>query len=291
MRVLCLLMCMAKILCTPFSEVEDGSLVSAGKQIITADAPYILCQSLPSPYKKYFDTTALQLSIMTNEIDFIKACIEGQLPLVKSVVDSATGPELKKKLLQKRDEDERTGLHWACSGNRIDVADYLLRQGADVNSQDEANWTPLHIASSAGHEDIVRLLVEFKADVNCQTENGQTPLHYAASKNHLEIGEYLLRNGANPNLADKAKQLPLHRAAAKGNLKFAELLVTNKSKVNSQDRIGNTPLHLACEEGNGPLALYLIETCNADQDAVNREGKTPEEMGSESFRKWFQRQL
>ncbi|KAL7749749.1 putative ankyrin-repeat protein [Sorochytrium milnesiophthora] len=188
-----------------------------------------------------------------------------------------------------RDEDERTALHWACSGGYAEVAEELVKAGAAVDATDEAGWTPLHIAVSAGHAGVVQLLVGVGADVNAQTENEQTCLHYAASKNRIEIGETLLQNGAQVNLADNAKQLPVHRAASKGFLKFLQLLQAHRARMDVINADGNTPLHLACEEAQGPVAAYLIETCGCDPDKRNKDNQTCWDMCDASFKHWLAR--
>lgn len=43
-------------------------------------------------------------------------------------------------------QDGRTPLHWAATSNSVDIARYLIDQGADVNRGDSGGWTPLHIA-------------------------------------------------------------------------------------------------------------------------------------------------
>ena len=72
------------------------------------------------------------------------------------------------------DEDERTALHWACSGSRVQAAALLLDQGAAPSACDDSNWTPMHIAASVGSDDIVKLLLGKGADLACKTESGRT---------------------------------------------------------------------------------------------------------------------
>lgn len=62
--------------------------------------------------------------------------------------------------LDKKDEDERTPLHWACAHGRTDVVEFLIESAnARVNVQDDAGWTPLMSAVSAGHVDVVSVLL------------------------------------------------------------------------------------------------------------------------------------
>ncbi|GAB9477473.1 26S proteasome non-atpase regulatory subunit, partial [Globisporangium polare] len=62
--------------------------------------------------------------------------------------------------LDKKDEDERTPLHWASAHGQYDVVEFLATEAqARVNVQDDAGWTPLMSASSAGHVDVVSFLL------------------------------------------------------------------------------------------------------------------------------------
>jgi len=43
-------------------------------------------------------------------------------------------------------QDERTPLHWAASSGSLEITQFLINQGAEVDKLDGAGWTPLHIA-------------------------------------------------------------------------------------------------------------------------------------------------
>ncbi|XP_033176232.1 poly [ADP-ribose] polymerase tankyrase isoform X2 [Bombus vosnesenskii] len=75
-----------------------------------------------------------------------------------------------------------TPLHLAAGYNNMDVAEFLLERGADVNAQDKGGLIPLHNASSYGHLDIAALLIKYNTVVNATDKWGFTPLHEAAQK-------------------------------------------------------------------------------------------------------------
>ena len=48
--------------------------------------------------------------------------------------------------------------------NSLEVARYLLENGAKPSAQDEDGWTALHFAATKGHFDLVDLLLRSRAD-------------------------------------------------------------------------------------------------------------------------------
>jgi len=68
-----------------------------------------------------------------------------------------------------------------------DVAEFLIKSGADVNVADEEGWTSLMHAASNGHKDIVELLIESGADINATDENGRTPIMYTTVRSEPRI--------------------------------------------------------------------------------------------------------
>ncbi|KZT58066.1 ankyrin [Calocera cornea HHB12733] len=130
-------------------------------------------------------------------LDIHKAALEGQKSLVASLLSS------NPSLLNSKDVDGRTPLHWASTKHK-DVVEQLLSHNppADVNVKDTQGWTPLMIAASAGQDDIVELLIGAGADVKAVNEKGITALHYAASKGRYEIGKLLVAAGADAPSCD-----------------------------------------------------------------------------------------
>lgn len=76
---------------------------------------------------------------------------------------------------------------FAAGYNNLEVAEFLLDHGADVNAQDKGGLIPLHNASSYGHLDIAALLIKFNTVVNAVDKWGFTPLHEAAQKGRTQL--------------------------------------------------------------------------------------------------------
>ncbi|HTF17517.1 MAG TPA: ankyrin repeat domain-containing protein [Chryseolinea sp.] len=86
-------------------------------------------------------------------------------------------------------------LHSACASSNYDIAEMLLRAGADVNAKQMSGVTPLHSAAHNGQTKLAKLLIDHGADVNAMTENGQTPLAMAKEKGFSETVELMKRLG------------------------------------------------------------------------------------------------
>uniref|UniRef100_A0ABD2WCZ9 Poly [ADP-ribose] polymerase n=1 Tax=Trichogramma kaykai TaxID=54128 RepID=A0ABD2WCZ9_9HYME len=107
-----------------------------------------------------------------------------------------------------------TPLHLAAGYNNLEVAEFLLERGADVNAQDKGGLIPLHNASSYGHLDIAALLIKYNTVVNATDKWGFTPLHEAAQKGRTQLCALLLAHGADPFLKNQEGQSPVDLANA-----------------------------------------------------------------------------
>ncbi|XP_028286164.1 poly [ADP-ribose] polymerase tankyrase-2-like [Parambassis ranga] len=107
-----------------------------------------------------------------------------------------------------------TPLHLAAGYNNLEVAEYLLQHGAEVNSQDKGGLIPLHNAASYGHVDVAALLIKYDACVNATDKWAFTPLHEAAQKGRTQLCALLLAHGADPTLRNQEGQSSLNLVGA-----------------------------------------------------------------------------
>ena len=87
------------------------------------------------------------------------------------------------------EETQETALTLACCGGFLDVADFLIKAGADIEL---GASTPLMEAAQEGHLELVKYLLEARADVNAQTGTGifltiASVKYYNLSKRHLRL--------------------------------------------------------------------------------------------------------
>lgn len=108
--------------------------------------------------------------------------------------------------------------------------------------------TPLHEAACFDRLEIAEILIRNKADVNCtQRHHGDTPLCVACRKGFLPHVELLVRNGAKINQQGKGGATPLHCALENKHEEVAQFLVGEGASVNILDSNGMSSLHLACK--------------------------------------------
>src|SRR5574339_1038691 len=64
------------------------------------------------------------------------------------------------------DSDGTRALHWAIRVDEVDIAQLLLRAGADAKSANRLGMTPLYMAATNGNPAMIRLLLDAGADPN-----------------------------------------------------------------------------------------------------------------------------
>lgn len=84
-------------------------------------------------------------------------------------------------------------LHFASRNGALDLCEWLLAQGADVNVVSVNMDTPLHYASRQGYFLVCQMLLRYGADVNFCNGHGFIPLHFTGD---CHVRNLLLAHGA-----------------------------------------------------------------------------------------------
>jgi ankyrin repeat protein len=162
------------------------------------------------------------------------------------------------KLINARDGDGKTALHWGALYGQTKVMELLLANKADVNLLDEDGFTPLHWAATFNQSDAVKLLLANKANMNIKVQKyGWTPLRLAVIHGHMATAEALLNSGADPNLKDDDNIPLLNQAVIRGKKEMIGLLLDKKADLNKKDSEGETALDEAEEQGNKEIIEFL----------------------------------
>lgn len=151
-----------------------------------------------------------------------------------------------------------TPLAAAVTGQRDDVALYLLQQGAEPDRTGPDGVTPLMQAAASGQRRMVSLLLAAGADVNARASNGASPVMMAAQQGHLSVVKMLLSAGANVNISQEGESL-LMQIVERGDLLTAEVLVSAGADVDYRAEDGRTALDVARNNNNRELEMLLVQ--------------------------------
>lgn len=140
--------------------------------------------------KRLLDTgLSLEERDGTKETPLISAARAGQAPVVDVLVKRGAD-------LMARNDRGMTALHAASYGGSLASVKLLVDAGSAVNDADDKfKVTPLIIASEENHLDVVEFLLEHGADVNQAERHGYTALSRAGFKRHWDVVQLLLKNG------------------------------------------------------------------------------------------------
>ena len=134
----------------------------------------------------------------------------------------------------------------------------LRGMNIDVNLKDAVGRTPLHIAAEKGNMDVAMFLIENGANVNVADVNGNTPLVFIINKTgNLKVIQRLLEKGARVNLQNRTGETPLMYAAWHGHLAIVQLLLENRADVTLKNLHGRTALTLAESKGHQEIVEML----------------------------------
>jgi ankyrin repeat protein len=138
----------------------------------------------------------------------------------------------------KSTREDRTALHMAAHGCKLEIAKQLVNEGADWSIEDNENNTALDLVSKGAElQESYKKESYNKADADQLTKllkglDDKTPLYYAVENGNYNTAEKLLKGGADVNERSKDGWTPLSRAIIGGHFELVELLLNHNANVN-----------------------------------------------------------
>ncbi|XP_057328565.1 putative ankyrin repeat protein RF_0381 [Microplitis mediator] len=167
------------------------------------------------------------------------------------------------------DSNKHTPLSLAVKNKNIGMVEYLLDNGADINSKNYSHgcsdWTALDIAVDNNDENMVQFLLNNKnCDVITKRAYYNTPLQTATQNNNLTIVKMLVEKIAQHDTYGKDMTnhvLPSFHGAVKHNLtEIAKYyLDTFNIDVNTKSDTGLSPLDIAASENKLEMFKLLVD--------------------------------
>ncbi|CAH0547388.1 unnamed protein product [Brassicogethes aeneus] len=166
-----------------------------------------------------------------------------------------------------KDPRGRTAAHQAAARNRVNILQFILSQGGDLNDQDNS---------------------------------GNTPLHIAVEHSSLDAVDFLLKTDVRTDILNDKKQAPIHLATELDKVMVLEVMGRYKEKIEIQlgGEHGRTALHIAAIYDHEECAKILIsefgaspkKPCNNGYYPVHEAAKNASSKTLEVFLQWGESQ-
>ena len=159
------------------------------------DLPVADCLILEAEHKEKGSYQSSQRDLNASLFEF---CKMGRKFLIQKLVRAGAD------VSARGGKSNSTALHVAVEQGFVDIADFLLIKGADVNAVDTDRNTPLILAvNPAGSTDMLNLLLSYRAKVHYHNSQGMTALMKAAEVMDIDALRILMFAGADLNLRNR----------------------------------------------------------------------------------------
>lgn len=200
--------------------------------------------------------TQLVQAILNDDIERVKQLIEAGAP-ANGMSDYRLSP-----------------LAAAVAHQKLQILDYLIRIGADVNAEDQNGHTALYqtLSQPVGYEPLIASLLKAGAKIDAQDLEGNSLLLAAAANGHANLVKHLLELGAAADLRNREGDTALYQAFLGQNyssriletpdlkadyLLTADYLLEHGASLNATSKKDPTLLQLACNDEQPDLMQLL----------------------------------
>ncbi len=213
--------------------------------------------------------------------------------------------------VSKSTHDNRIYLHWASNKGNVEIIEYLIAKGSDLNLEDSKGETPLTFAAVSGQtntalydaffkagldpkkkykDGINLLLMAIPSDKNLalstyfetkgmslkDTDNdGNTAFNYAAKSGNISLLKTLLEKGVKPT--DNALLIAAQGSRRESNPidTYKYLVEEVKIKANATNKDGQNALHFLANKANQTEIINYFLSKGVDANKVDNDGNTP----------------
>ncbi|XP_058053386.1 protein phosphatase 1 regulatory subunit 12A isoform X3 [Anopheles bellator] len=193
---------------------------------------------------------------------FLAACVAGDKDEVEWLLKNGAD-------IDTANVDGLTALHQACIDDNLDMVEFLIQKGADVNRKDNEGWTPLHATASCGFLSIARYLIENGADLAAINSDGELAVDLANSDAMEDMIQH--HNEEQGIDCEEARQ-------AEERIMLSDATRWLRTDSNDCDKVhpktGATAIHVAAAKGYNHVLKLLLEG-RGDVDRQDVDGWTP----------------
>ncbi len=207
-----------------------------------------------------------------NAFDVVVLAINNDAPnaTIKFLLEQPGNP------VNKSTHDNRIYLHWAAYRGNVEMVQYLIAKGSDINLEDSHGTAPADFAASSGQIDPALYEAFFKAGLNPKKKynDGANLLLLAIPfDKNLTTAEYFTTKGMSLKDVDNDGNTAFNYAARVGNIELLKKIAAKGIKYND-----NALFFAAQGSRRETTSLdaykYLIEELKLKPTAVNKSGET-----------------
>lgn len=238
-------------------------------------------------------------------------------PVVLAINNDAPNATIKFLLEQtgngvdKSTHDNRIYLHWAAGKGNLEIVEYLIAKGSNINLEDSHSSYPITAAASSGQKNTAVYDAFFKAGIDPKKKyqdganlllmaipfdkdltltnyfitkgmslkdvdnDGNTAFNYAAKTGNITLLKTLLEKGV--KYTDNALIFAAQGSRRETNtLETYKYLVEDlKIKSTATSKTGETVLHFLVSKSNQTEIIKYFLTKGVDTNKADNEGNTP----------------
>lgn len=267
-----------KISYAPNPKTNENAFHFATRARLNANSPspvglYTYLESLgldPTTVTRSGDNVLHNLVVRTDDVSLIKYFVDKGVypnqvnedrntPLInasaRGSLDKVSYLASLSNAIDHQNKDGQSALTRAIKYNKLEVAEMLVKEGADVKVTDNKGFDlSYHVADAAGR--------------SLKTLEGKLA--------------YLKKKGLNPKHIQPDGSTLLHAVIGKKNAKMIEMLMAMGIDVNAKDNSGQTILHHAAMQAeNDELLKFLLEA-GADKKALTEFEESAYDLAMEN---------
>lgn len=207
-----------------------------------------------------------------NAFDVVVLAINNDAPneTIKFLLEQSGNP------VTKPTHDNRIYLHWAAYKGNVEMVEYLIKKGSDINLEDSHGATPADFAASSGQINPALYEAFFKAglDPKKKYNDGANLLLLAIPYDkNLTAAEYFTTKGMSLKDVDNNGNTAFNYAARVGNIELLKKIAAKGIKYND-----NALFFAAQGNRRETTSLeaykYLVEELKLKPTFVNKSGET-----------------
>ncbi|MHC1730680.1 MAG: ankyrin repeat domain-containing protein [Bacteroidales bacterium] len=179
--------------------------------------------------------------------------------------------------LNRQDLAGNTPLHQTAHSNNATIAGLLISKGAGLEIRNRNNYTPLGALTRSTHNfEVAEVLVKGGADVNARWTNGATPLNDAASYSDGRVIDLLMDHLADFDTTGENLRFTLNSSVSRGYVRLFDAIIEKCGEGVLADAGTKRALMRSATTGNSLEMVKKLQLYNIPLDlSKSITGATP----------------